>query len=116
MNQRDGKGLTPVHYAFGYLHADLNLPITYNPIEPPFTLKKFSPMVEVFMKYAQDLSINFEATDDQGRTPLHYMFQARRKSEVLAFIEVAKHDYNIEFDLKVKDHTGLTPIELSKSD
>ena len=98
-----------MHYAFGYLHANMNLQTNYN-------LKKFSPMAEVFMKYAQDLSINFEATDNQGRTPLHYMFQARRKSEVLAFIEVAKHDYNIDFDLKVKDHTGLTPIELSKSE
>ena len=82
-------------------------------IDPPFTLRKFSAVVELLLKYAKDLSIDFEARDNKGRTPMHYMFQARPKMHVLQFLQLAKTEYNIEFDLKVTDHDGKIPIELS---
>ena len=44
---------------------------------------------------------------------MHYMFQARPKMHVLQFLQLAKTEYNIEFDLKVTDHDGKIPIELS---
>ena len=70
-------------------------------------------MLEVFLKYAKDLSMDLEAKDGMGRTPMHYMFQSRLKQEVLQFIEVARNEYSIEFDLNVTDHEGKTPIQMS---
>ena len=110
-NRRDPNGRTPAHYAFGYYYDSKR---KYVPVQPPFTLKKFDATVEVFLKYAKYLCIDFEATDDKGRTPLHYMYQTRSKEEVAQFLESAKKEYNLEFNINALDHDGKTPIQLSE--
>ena len=85
------------------------------PTKKPFTLTKFSAMIELVLKYAKDLSFDLEARDNKGRTPLHYLFRSKPKKEVLQFLKLAKNEYNIDFDLKATDHKGKTPIEMSQS-
>ena len=60
------------------------------------------------------LCIDFEVTDDEGRTPLHYMYRARSKKEVAQFLEAAKKEYNLEFNINALDHDRKTPIQLSE--
>ena len=116
VNRRDYEGLTPAHYAFGYeIGYENGSRHIYEPVQPPFTLKKFDARVEVFLKYAKRLRIDFEATDRRGRTPLHYMYQARSKKEVAQFLEAAKKEHNLEFNINALDHDGKTPIQLSEN-
>ena len=104
VNQRDEDGKTPAHFAFScgsscYFH-------------PPFTLKKFSETIEVFLKYCQDLDIDLNAVDNEGKTPLHYLCEARRKKSIVTqFLEAAKNEYNVEFDVNAVDHIGRIPIQ-----
>ena len=54
VNQKDSKGLTAAHHAFGY-----NMGFTGQLLEvtSPFTLTKFSPTIEVILKYTKELDI-----------------------------------------------------------
>ena len=85
----------------------------YKKTEAPFTLKKFSPIIAVILKYSKDLNINLNIKDDKGRTPLHYMFQVRSRKEVKKFLRHVKNEHNIEFDLDSTDQNGKTPIQMS---
>ena len=82
---------------------------------PPFTLNQFSPTIEVILKYAKEFAIDFEVKDRRGRTPIHYVFASKHKpkKQVEWFLEVAKNEYDIEFNLNVRDLLGRTPQELS---
>ena len=115
-NRRDYSGLTPAHWAFGYdLGYENGLPKnTYKPVQLPFTIKKFNAKVEVFLKYAKHSCIDFEVADKKGRTPLHYMYQARSRSEVAQFLDAAKKEYNVVFNINALDHDGKTPVQLSE--
>ena len=66
-------------------------------------------MIEVILKYAKDYGIDLEARNSSGRTPLHILYQTRSDESVLQFLEDAKKEYNIEFDVNAKANDGLTP-------
>ena len=106
VNRRDHHGKTPSHIAFGNLSEN---PTFY----PPFTIKKFSPLIEVFLRYAKDLGIDFGATDNNGRTPMHYLYHAKPAELVAQFLEAAKREHDIEFDLEWKDLDGKVPLQYS---
>ena len=64
----------------------------------PFTLHKFSPVLDVILKYAKELDIDLEVRDGEGQTPLDYMYARRSKEQVKQFLDAAKKEYNIEFE------------------
>ena len=109
----DSTGMTVAHWAFAMSENEYN--IINTPITPPFTLNKFSPTIKVILKYAKEFAIDFEVKDSRGRTPIHYLFAFKHnsKEQVEWFLEVAKNEYDIEFNLNVKDLLGRTPQELS---
>ena len=115
VNRRDVfDGVTPAHHAFGFsVGLENGFLDHYEPVQPPFTIKKFSPMIEVFLKYAKDLHIDFEATDNKGKTPLHYLYQVRSKELVDQFLVAAKNEYDIDFNLDAIDNDGKKPVELA---
>ena len=78
-------------------------------VTSPFTLTKFSPTIEVILKFTKELDIDLEATDDKGRTPLHYLARARSESLVKQFLEAARNEYGIELNVNAMDHDGKTP-------
>ena len=50
--------------------------------------------------------------DYKGRTPLHYLYASCDSSgEAEDFVEEAKNDYNIEFNVNAVDCNGRTPIQ-----
>ena len=108
VNQKDLRGLTAAHFAFGYNMMGF----TGNLLEVtlPFTLTKFSPTIEVILKFTKELDIDLEATDDKGRTPLHYLARARSESLVKQFLEAARNEYGIELNVNAMDHDGKTPF------
>ena len=112
VNIADKNGFTFVHLAF--------VPTRYFYIEDrllqPFTLKEFSPVIEIILNYTKELSIDLEAKNSDGRTPLHYLYQTRSKANVTQFLEAVKNEYNIQFNLNVTDNEGFTPQQLSKQE
>ena len=80
-----------------------------------FSLTKFSPTIEVILKYSHQIydNINLEPRCSKGRTPLHYLYETRSKKYVEQFLKAAKEEYNIEFDLNAQDKDGLTPPQMS---
>ena len=108
----DGTGRTVAHWAFTMSNNEYKMKST--PMTPPFTLNKFSPTIEVILKYAKEFAIDFEVKDSRGRTPIHYVFDSKQpKEHVEWFLEAAKNEYDIEFNLNVQDLHGRTPQELS---
>ena len=108
VNAKDNTGKTATHYAFA---AET---YQYEEMTPPFTLHKFSTTVEVILKHAKELEIDLEATEWQGRTPLHYLYETKPKEHVEWFLEFAKKDFGIEFNVNAWDHKGKTPKQLAK--
>ena len=113
VNAKDGTGMTVAHRAFTMSNNEYKIKCT--PMTPPFTLNKFSPTIEVILKYAKEFAIDFEVKDRRGRTPIHYVFASKHKpkKQVEWFLEMAKNEYDIEFNLNVRDLLGRTPQELS---
>ena len=62
------------------------------------------------------MKIDFEVKDHEGRTPMHYLYQSWPKTTVEEFLKAAKEEYNIEFDLTVKDCNGLAPPQMKKNE
>ena len=106
VNQRDKNGRTPLHFAFGCRTG-----ACYYHFVPPFSLKRFSATIEAILKFVDVLSIDLNAVDTEGKTPLHYLYMARKQSLVTQFLEAAKNEYNVEFDVNAVDHSGRTPIQ-----
>ena len=109
VNQRDKKGRTPTHFAFHWERG------WFNTIQPPFTLKKFSATIEVILKFVKDLGIDLNATDNEGKTPLHYLYSSRNASHVSQFLEAAQNEYGISFDSNIVDLYGQTPIHYANN-
>ena len=65
-------------------------------MEPPFTLRKFSPTIEIILKYAEDLDIDLNVVDDFGRTPLYYLDRERDEECVRQFLDVVRNEFDIE--------------------
>ena len=103
VNQRDANGLSAAHFAFAYAprHVDETL---------PFTVARLSPTIEVILKFTKELEIDLEATDDQGQTPLHYLARGESERLVEQFLEAAKNEYGIEFNVNAMDNNGKTPF------
>jgi len=82
-------------------------------ITEPFSLTKFSSVIEILLKYSKDGNIDLEPRCNKERTPLHYLYQTRSKEYVDQFLKAAKEEYNIEFNLDARDINGITPPEMS---
>ena len=67
----------------------------------------------MILKYSKEAKIDFNARDNRGRTPLHYLYHSRAKEDVERFLTAAKIDYGIEFDQNATDNDGHTPAQLS---
>ena len=64
-------------------------------------LKEFCGASWLILKYAKELGIDFNISDNNGWNPLHIMFRTRCYDHVTQFIKAAKDEFDIEFDLKV---------------
>ena len=111
VNKKDDKGNSAVHYAFNFSY-DYRRVRSYELVDP-FTLKKFSPELEMILKYHKEASIDLETRDNNGRTPLHNLYLTRPKRRVEQFLKCAKDEYNIDFDVTARDQKGLLPADLS---
>ena len=79
---------------------------------PPFDEDTMKAMTQYFLKAAKKYGIDLEARDNKGRTPLHYLYASCDSSgEAEDFVEEAKNDYNIEFNVNAVDCNGRTPIQ-----
>ena len=67
-------------------------------MEPPFTLRKFSPTIEIILKYAEDLDIDLNIVDDFEKTPLCYLDRERDEECVRQFLEVVRNEFDIELN------------------
>jgi len=105
VNQKDKKGKTPTHLAFEFQWG------YHGPFVPPFVLSKFSATIEVILKHVKLLSIDLNAIDNDGKTPLHYLYSSRKQSLVSQFLEAAQNEYGISFDCNIVDRHGRTPIQ-----
>ena len=67
------------------------------------------------LKYAKEVGIDFEARDNRGRTPIHYVCDYNLKSHFDRFHRSVKEQYGIEFNLEAIDEDGLRPIDLFRN-
>ena len=104
VNQREYSGLTMVHLAFDFDRY-------YFTVTHPYTIEKFSPTIDVIFKHREEAGIDLEATDNSGRTPLHYLCSSRCEEYVRHFIDTAKEEYGLQFNLDAKDNDGRTPFQ-----
>ena len=106
VNEADNSGETAVHIAFGLAFDSLW-----------HAGKVLLPVIKVFFDFAKKLEINFEASDDEGLTPIHTMCRNMtslqgKKEYFENFLTLAKTEYGIEFNLKAISHDGKTPFEM----
>ena len=101
VNCRDIKGQSPTHYAFR--HSSLC-----------WKDGEFPDDIRFLMKYAKELGIDLEARDNRGRTPMHHMCESKYnpKKCVERFLQIAKKEFGIEFNLEATDEDEKTPFEL----
>ena len=64
------------------------------------------------LKYAKEVGIDFEARDNRGRTPIHYLCDYNLKNYFDRFHRSVKKQYGIEFNLEAIDEDGRRPIDL----
>ena len=107
-NHRNNDGKSAIHEAFYHPNARFRHEETNE-----FTLNKFSPLLEVILKYQREANLDLEARDSHGRTPMHYLYLTKPKNMVEQFLQVAKNEYNIDFDLTAQDDEGDTPPDMS---
>jgi len=108
VNQKDDLGKTAAHHALDYG----NLSRWDEHYRPPFDEDTMETMTQYFLKAAKKYGIDLEARDNKGRTPLHYLYASCDSSgEAEDFVEEAKNDYNIEFNVNAVDCNGRTPIQ-----
>ena len=118
VNEEDFRGMTAVHIAFD---------VVSNPdrhrifLKEPNNFDSIPPIIKVFFNFAKKMEINFEATDNMGRTPLHIMCENMydlhldredKKKYIEKFLILAKTEYGIEFNLKATNNAGKTPFEM----
>ena len=127
---KDAYGNTPLHYTLffeGYerraeliLKMALERCIDVNPVnnrgQTPAHRAFANPCmakIDVVLKYAKQVGINLEATDSNGRTPLHILCRELKNnsSQIKNILKLAKEKYGIEFDLNAMDKDGKTPME-----
>ena len=115
VNEEDNAGRTAAHIVF-------KSAFNSEPKLEDLTRNKVLPSkLSIILKYAKKMGINLEATDNNGKTPLHHLCgpnltpSLRRSSIAKAYIEsfldVAKTQYGIEFNLNATDNSGKTPME-----
>ena len=98
------------------------LPVTFPYNQVLHLLQNFGKNVKFveqifFFDFAKKLEINFEASDDEGLTPIHTMCRNMtslqgKKEYFENFLTLAKTEYGIEFNLKAISHDGKTPFEM----
>ena len=108
VNVEDHYGRTPAHIAFE------NGFIIQRNIRKQNRIKDLSPQIDVILKYAKKIGINLEATDNSGRTPLHFLCENLRCLRVRHFLQLAKSEYQIEFNLKAVDLNRKNPMDLCR--
>ena len=115
VNEEDNAGQTAAHIVFRSAFDS-------GPKLEDLTRNKVLPLtLSIILKYAKKMEINLEATDNNGRTPLHHLCRPnltpslRRSSNakpyIESFLDVAKTQYGIEFNLNATDNNGKTALE-----
>ena len=99
VNERDDLGRTPLHLSCVICRVDD---------------RDSLGVLLVLLKYAKEVGIDLEKTDVYRRTPLHHLCESWTKLQVGEFLKMAKENYGIEFNLKVKDKDGKNPMELCR--
>ena len=64
-------------------------------------------------KYAESTGIDIEATDNDGRTPLHLLCLTKCEQEVNVYKKMAAN-FNLKMNENVVDDNGQTPKDLAK--
>ena len=105
VNCRNGHGKSPAHIAFEAARYafDEHYYIEHSNIPDEF---------KSILKYAKEVGIDFEARDNKGRTPIHYVCDYNLKSHFDRFHRSVKEQYGIEFNLEAIDEDGKRPIDL----
>ena len=110
VNAKDLHGRTPLHYISHASHF-----LRYDKSRTQNSKQEFFPIEELFLKYSTKLPINFDAVDNNGETFLHMTFKHHIQTHVRAFIQVAKDVYKKEFNVSLRNHFGLTPLDIAVS-
>ena len=110
----DDNGRTAAHTAF---ESAFEIDDMASQLEDLRWSDNLPPKLNLLFTYATKIGINFDATDNDGRTPLHllcrYMWRSSYpKYDVRKLVEVARTKYGIELDLNATDNDGMTPMDL----
>ena len=114
-NHRDENGLTPFHFAvmdyeyeeFRFFHI---CRIRNRRCETDDG-QEFFAFLQYFLQKVQNGYICGNIPDDQGRTPLHWMYLTRCRGQIGPFIKMLKN-YQTGIDIKALDKNGQTPKKL----
>ena len=115
VNEVDFDGDTAVHIAFGLAFGfGTRAEILF---EKPLYFTTLPPTVNVFLKFAKRMGINIEATNNDGKTPLHKLCEniqglVGKEKYIDNFLRLVKTEYGIVFNLKATNNAGKTPFEM----
>ena len=102
----DGK--SPAHIAFEAASNAYAFETAYR----EYPVKDIPDEFKSILKYAKEVGIDFEARDNRGRTPIHYLCDYNLKNYFDRFHRSVKKQYGIEFNLEAIDEDGRRPIDL----
>ena len=115
VNEVDFDGDTAAHIAFGLAFGfGTRAEILF---EKPLYFTTLPPTVNVFLKFAKRMGINIEATNNDGKTPLHKLCEniqglVGKEKYIDNFLRLVKTEYGIVFNLKATNNAGKTPFEM----
>ena len=117
INARDQDGRTIVHLAFMSFTPHAHIcwssqgKCQFGRSEK-FSITRFSPITALILKHSEELQIDFEVRDNDGRTPLHLMYMTRCYSQTQQFLDEAFRLFGIKFNTEALDNDGKTPRKL----
>ena len=114
VNRRNEDGETPAHHAFNRGFRGFKIKWEDGIGKSIETSPVLPETVKVFLKYAKQVGIDFEVSDNVGKTPLHRMCLRNYEEDVRSFLTMAKEEYGIRFNLEATDKEGKRPLDICK--